>query len=96
MAYQARSTKYIYKKISDWIKESGSMLPKSPEEIKAFIDNGRGVIVVDENNEPVGFGAQTFDWPDNWKELGAVVVDPDKSKTTGKNLLRYTSKNKII
>lgn len=66
--------------ISKWTKKSKSMLPKSSEEIEAFIQNGKAVVVVDENNKPVGFGAQTFDWPDGWKELGAVVVDPKKRK----------------
>ena len=64
--------------ISKWTKSSGSMLPKSPEDIRGFIDNGKAVIVEDEKGKPLGFGAQTFDWPDNWQELGAVVVDPKK------------------
>lgn len=70
----------IFNTISNWTKKSKSMLPKSSEEIEAFIKNGKAVVVVDENNKPVGFGAQTFDWPDDWKELGAVVVDPKKRK----------------
>lgn len=73
-------SKEIYEQISDWTKSSESMLPKSPEEIKSFIENSKAVIVVDENGKVVGFGAQTFDWSGDWKELGAVIVDPNKRK----------------
>lgn len=66
--------------ISKWTKKSKSMLPKSPEEIQVFIDDGKAVIIEDGKGKPLGFGAQTFDWPDDWKELGAVVVDPKKRK----------------
>lgn len=65
-------------KISDWTKESGSMLPKSPEEIFKFLEEGRGIVVLNGDGEVAGFGAITFDWPDGWKELGAVIVDPVK------------------
>ncbi len=68
----------MFDQISEWTKESKSMLPKSSEEIKAFINNGKAVVVVDGDGNPEGFGAQTFDWSDGWKELGAVVVDPKK------------------
>lgn len=56
------------------------MLPKSPEEIGSFVEEDKAVIIVDENGKVVGFGAQTFDWPQDWQELGAVVVDPAKRK----------------
>lgn len=67
----------ISEKVAKWTRESGSMLPKSPEEIAKFIKEDRAVLVEDKSGNVIGFGAQTFDWPDGWKELGAVVVDPD-------------------
>lgn len=54
------------------------MLPKSPDEILKFLAEGRAVLVLNGDGEIGGFGAVTFDWPDNWKELGAVIVDPIK------------------
>ncbi|HUC94384.1 MAG TPA: GNAT family N-acetyltransferase [Candidatus Saccharimonadales bacterium] len=68
----------IAKKISDWTLESNSMLPKSPDEILKYLMEGKGVLVLNQEGEIAGFGAVTFNWPDNWKELGAVIVDPGK------------------
>lgn len=63
--------------VSEWT-HSGTMLAKEPEEIKNFIDSGMYVVVYDQDDQMVGFGAQTFNWSGGWKELGAVVVDPKK------------------
>ncbi len=69
----------IATKISDWtIKEKGQMLPKSSDKILKFLAEGRGILVLNGGGEIAGFGAITFDWPDGWKELGAVIVDPYK------------------
>lgn len=68
----------IANKISGWTKESGSMLPKSPDEILKYLTERRGVLVLNGDGEIAGFGAVTFDWPDGWKELGTVIVDPNK------------------
>lgn len=70
----------IVKIVSGWTIEAKTMLPKSPKEIESFVENGKAVIVTDEKGQVVGFGAQTFDWPGDWKELGAVIVDPSKRK----------------
>lgn len=67
----------ISKVISGWTVESGSMLPKSPQEILNYLETGTGVILWDENNSPAAFAAVTFAWPDSWKELGGVVVEPN-------------------
>ena len=64
--------------ISGWTKDSGTMLPKSTEEIKQYISNGNSLFVKNGHGEIAGFAAITFDWPDGWKELGAVIVDPEK------------------
>ena len=63
--------------VSKLTKEAGTMLPKEPEEIKKLLVQSATVVVWDGLREivPVGFGAVTFDWPGEWKELGAVVVD---------------------
>ena len=62
--------------ISSWTKEAGTMLPKEPEEIEAFLEKGTAVVCWNGVGEPVGFGAITFDWPNDWKELGALIVEP--------------------
>jgi N-acetylglutamate synthase-like GNAT family acetyltransferase len=62
--------------ISGWTKDAGTMLPKSPEEVEAFLEKGTAVVCWNGFGEPVGFGAITFDWPEGWKELGALIVEP--------------------
>lgn len=66
----------IAEQVANWTKEAGTMLPKSNEEISAFIENDRAVIAWNGDGSLAGFAAVTFDWPDNWKELGAVIVEP--------------------
>ncbi len=68
---------FLASKVSKWTMEAGTMLPKSPEDIKTFIKEGNAVAAWSYGREaiPVGFGAITFVWPNNWVELGAIVVD---------------------
>jgi N-acetylglutamate synthase-like GNAT family acetyltransferase len=61
--------------ISNWTKDAGTMLPKSPEIIKSFLEKGHAVIIWEDDN-PVAFAAVTFEWPNNNVELGALVVEP--------------------
>ncbi len=55
----------IAKTVSNWTVESKSMLPKSPEEIMAFLTEGKGILILNGAGGIAGFGAVTFDWPDN-------------------------------
>ena len=66
----------ISKVVSAWTLESKTMLPKTPKDIEIYLKSGIAVIVKGDNDSPIGFGAITFDWPEDWKELGAIVVDP--------------------
>jgi N-acetylglutamate synthase-like GNAT family acetyltransferase len=63
--------------IARWTWEAGTMLPKTPDNILTFIRGGRYVIRWNGDETPAGFGAITFEWPDNWLELGCVVVEPN-------------------
>lgn len=70
-------TNLIASVVSKLTKEAGTMLPKEPEEIKKLLVHSATVVVWDGLREtsPIAFGAVTFDWPGEWKELGAIVVD---------------------
>jgi GNAT superfamily N-acetyltransferase len=63
--------------ISGWTKEAGTMLPKAPGEIKDLLLHGTTSLIWHEGRDagPAAFGAVTFEWPGNWLELGAIVVD---------------------
>ncbi|QQG41597.1 MAG: GNAT family N-acetyltransferase [Candidatus Woesebacteria bacterium] len=62
--------------VSRWTKEAGTMLPKEPEEILFLLENSVSVVAWEYGRtpKPIGFGAVTFEWSDNWIELGAIVV----------------------
>lgn len=62
--------------VSGWTKEADQMLPKEPEEIKELLLHGVTVQewVLGRSSVLVGFGAITFNWPNNCKELGCVVT----------------------
>ncbi len=59
------------------LTKTGTMLPKEPESVLQFMDSGDCVILWD-NDVPIGFGAITFHWPNNFMEVGAVVVKEEK------------------
>ncbi len=67
--------KEISEIVSTWTKQAGSMLPKSAGEVEDLIQQSRAV-VLENDGQVVAFAAITFEWPDGWKELGSVVVEP--------------------
>jgi N-acetylglutamate synthase-like GNAT family acetyltransferase len=74
------STIEIAETISAWTKQAGTMLPKDPEVVQELIGSGKGVVAFGNDGDPLAFAAITFDWPDHWKELGALVVHPEHRK----------------
>jgi N-acetylglutamate synthase-like GNAT family acetyltransferase len=70
----------ITEQIAAWTSQAESMLPKKPEEIANFITAGKAVFLTSEQGSLMAFGAISFEWPNNWKELGAVVVNPEFRK----------------
>lgn len=77
--------------VSKWTKEAGTMLPKEPEAIKKLLLHGVSVQIWERGRTPVliGFGAITFNWPNNYKELGCVVVDKKhRQKGTGHQIVK--------
>lgn len=67
----------ICKTVSLWTKEAGTMLPKTEGQVKTLIEEGVTAQSWIYGREPIlaGFGAVTFHWPDDWKELGCIIVD---------------------
>lgn len=65
--------------ISELTKKAGTMLPKEPEEIKHILTHGVSAVIWD-GEKPVAFAAVAYEWPNNWKELGGLVVHPDYRK----------------
>lgn len=63
--------------VSVWTNSAGTMLPKTSRELEQFIIDQRSVLIEEEHLGLVAFAAITFFWPDNWAELGAVVVHPE-------------------
>jgi amino-acid N-acetyltransferase len=62
--------------ISQWMADSQTMLPKTPAQLHDFFAHGRSVILAYQDTT-LAHAAISFLWPDNWAELGAVVVNPD-------------------
>jgi len=66
--------------ISQWTKESGTMLPKTVEELVGLFKNGDSVLVFDNEGELVSHAAITFTYPDGSIEIGCVITDKEKRK----------------
>lgn len=61
--------------ISQWTKNSGTMLPKSTEEMMDMFQKGHSVLVFNGSQEPVSHAAITFIYNDGAIEIGCVVTD---------------------
>lgn len=72
--------------LSLFILESGSMLPKSVDEILVMFDQGRSVVLTGSNGELLAHGAITFVFEEQkMLEIGAIIVDKNfRGKGFGK------------
>lgn len=66
--------------ISKWTIESGTMLPKTKEQIFDLFNNGRSVLVFNEDGSLVSHAAITYQYPDGSIEIGCVITDKEKRK----------------
>ena len=66
--------------ISRWTLESGTMLPKEPDEIIDMFAREHSVLVFDANNEVVSHAAISYVYSDGKVEIGCVVTDQNKRK----------------
>lgn len=64
--------------ISQWTKDSGTMLPKTSDEIINMFENGHSVLIFNGDKEPVSHAAITFIYSDGAIEIGCVVTDQNK------------------
>lgn len=62
--------------LSKFILDSGSMLPKSTEELLAMFDEGRSVVLTSRTGELIAHGAITFVFEqEKLIEIGGIVVN---------------------
>lgn len=66
--------------ISGWTVESGSMLPKTQDQILQLFESGNSVLVFDNDGSLVSHAAVTFTYPDGSVEIGCVITDKEKRK----------------
>lgn len=66
--------------ISKWTIESGTMLPKTKEQILDLFENGYSVLVFNEDSSLVSHAAITYQYPDGSIEIGCVITDKEKRK----------------
>lgn len=66
--------------ISKWTIESGTMLPKSQEQLLDLFKNEDSVLVFDEEGNLVSHAAITFTYSDGSIEIGCVITDKEKRK----------------
>ena len=66
--------------ISQWTKESGTMLPKSIDELLDLFVGGDAVLVFDTEGSLVSHAAITYKYPDGSIEIGCVITDREKRK----------------
>ncbi len=64
--------------ISKWTRESGTMLPKSSEDLLKLFENGDSVLIFDEEDELVSHAAITYKYSDGTVEVGCVITDKEK------------------
>lgn len=64
--------------ISQWTKDSGTMLPKTADEIIDMFQKGHSILVFNGSKEPVSHGAITYIYSDGAIEIGCVVTDIHK------------------
>lgn len=69
----------LAREVSGWTIEAGTMLPKTPEQILGLYALGWSVMV-GTDGVVVAHAALTFEWPDNWMELGGVVTKKEYRK----------------
>lgn len=66
--------------ISAWTKESGTMLPKTLEDLMTLFKNNDSVLVFDDEGMLVSHAAITYTYPDGSVEIGCVITDKEKRK----------------
>lgn len=66
--------------ISSWTKESGTMLPKTVNDLMTLFKNNDSVLVFDEMGALVSHAAITYTYSDGSVEIGCVITDREKRK----------------
>lgn len=66
--------------ISDWTKESGTMLPKTIDDLMTLFNNNDSVLVFDDEGVLVSHAAITYTYSDGSVEIGCVITDREKRK----------------
>ncbi|WKZ25801.1 MAG: GNAT family N-acetyltransferase [bacterium] len=66
--------------ISGWTKESGTMLPKTVDDLMALFSNNDSVLVFDDEGALVSHAAITYTYSDGSVEIGCVITDREKRK----------------
>lgn len=66
--------------ISDWTKESGTMLPKTVDDLMTLFNNNDSVLVFDDEGALVSHAAITYTYSDGSVEIGCVITDREKRK----------------
>lgn len=61
--------------VSLWT-QNPNMLPKRPNEISTFFEDGRSVVILDPNGRVAGHAAFTREYPDGSLEVGSLVTNP--------------------
>lgn len=74
-----KSDLVLAREVSEWTIEAGTMLPKTPDQIMGLFGLGWSVLV-GTDGLVTAHAAITFEWPDDWLELGGVVTKKEYRK----------------
>lgn len=66
--------------ISQWTIDSGTMLPKTQQQLLDLFKNGDSVLVYDSEGDLVSHAAITYTYSDGSVEIGCVITDKEKRR----------------